>query len=153
MKKNNLDERQEQILLKIEHNTCWIAYWGLLIAMIVQVLIYGFDAARLAGEWFIFMILCIYLSYECLKNGIWDRRLRPNAKTNVLVSLIASVVFAAVSAVGVCSRFDAEPLDYVITFGGVAVVTFVLCFMLLTATARAYKEKQAKLEAEGAEEE
>lgn len=25
-KKNNLDERQEQILLKIEHRACWLAY-------------------------------------------------------------------------------------------------------------------------------
>ena len=29
--KSNLDERQELKLLKIEHNGCWIAFWGLLI--------------------------------------------------------------------------------------------------------------------------
>ena len=33
MKKNsNLDERQEQTLLRIEHNGCWLAFWGLLAA-------------------------------------------------------------------------------------------------------------------------
>ena len=30
MKKSNLDEMQEQELLKIEHNGCWLAFWGLL---------------------------------------------------------------------------------------------------------------------------
>ena len=34
MKKNNLDERQEQIMLKIEHNGFWIAFWMLLAAML-----------------------------------------------------------------------------------------------------------------------
>ena len=33
MKKNNLDEMQEQELLKIEHNGCWLAFWGLLAVM------------------------------------------------------------------------------------------------------------------------
>ena len=35
-KKSNLDERQEQGLLKIEHNGCWLAFWGLLIAMLFR---------------------------------------------------------------------------------------------------------------------
>ncbi|MDD7312724.1 MAG: hypothetical protein PUH78_09820 [Clostridia bacterium] len=28
--KNNLDERQEQTLLRIERNGCWFAFWALL---------------------------------------------------------------------------------------------------------------------------
>lgn len=153
MKKSNLDERQEQVLLRLEHNSCWIAYWGLLVAMLLQMVIYGFNPDRLAGEWCIFMVLSIYLSYSCLKNGIWDRRLKPNAKTNILVSVIAAVVFGAVSSVGICSRFDAEALDYGITFGGVTVVTFALCLAALSITARAYRKQQAMLETEEPEEE
>ena len=34
-KKSNLDEMQEQELLKVEHNGCWIAFWGLLAAIII----------------------------------------------------------------------------------------------------------------------
>ena len=37
--KNNLDEMQEQKLLKIEHNGMWFALWGLIIAIIVQLFI------------------------------------------------------------------------------------------------------------------
>ena len=37
--KSNLDERQELKLLKIEHNGCWIAFWGLLIVMAIQMIV------------------------------------------------------------------------------------------------------------------
>lgn len=52
MKKNksNLDERQELKLLKIEHNGCWFAFWGLLAVMLVQLLLGNNDAKNLAGE-------------------------------------------------------------------------------------------------------
>ena len=40
-KKNNLDEMQEQKLLKIEHNGCWLAFWGLFIVLIAQFIFYG----------------------------------------------------------------------------------------------------------------
>ena len=40
---NNLDERQEQVLLRIEHNGCWLAFWGLLAALIAEQFIFGFD--------------------------------------------------------------------------------------------------------------
>ena len=37
MKKNNLDEMQEQELLKIEHNGCWLAFWGMLAVMAIMI--------------------------------------------------------------------------------------------------------------------
>ena len=36
MKKSNLDEMQEQALLRIEHTGCCLVFWGLLAAMAVQ---------------------------------------------------------------------------------------------------------------------
>ena len=88
MKKNksNLDERQELKLLKIEHNGCWFAFWGLLAVMLVQLLLGNNDAKNLAGEWIVFMSLCVYLLTACIKNGIWDRRLKPTLKTNTIAS-------------------------------------------------------------------
>ncbi len=49
MKKNNLDERQEQTLLRIEHNGCWLSFWGLMIA---------------AGVVAVFDFLLIYSKYS-----------------------------------------------------------------------------------------
>ena len=90
--KNNLDERQELELLRIEHNGCWLAFWGLLIVMLIQLLT-GIDGARnLVGEWAVFMCLALYLTIACIKNGIWDRKLRPTFQTNLIASTIAAVI-------------------------------------------------------------
>ena len=56
MKQNKLDEMQEQALLKIEHNGCWFAFWGLLVMMAAEALL-GFGVKTMAGEWIIFMAL------------------------------------------------------------------------------------------------
>ena len=37
--KSNLDELQELKLLKIEHNGCWLAFWGLLAVILTQIAI------------------------------------------------------------------------------------------------------------------
>ena len=152
MKKNNLDERQEQTLLRIEHNTCWIAFWGLLIAMVVQLVTYGFDFARIGGEWLIFMALSLYLAYACMKNGIWDRRLKPDGKTNFIVSLIAGVAVGLVIGLAVWFRFDKELTTALISGAMVALLTFVLCFIALAISSKALKNRQKKLEAEEEEE-
>ena len=34
--KNNLDERQEQELLHIEHIGVWFCFWALLAALVIQ---------------------------------------------------------------------------------------------------------------------
>ena len=47
--KSNLDERQELKLLKIEHNGCWIAFWGLLIVMAIQMIV-GMTVLRILPE-------------------------------------------------------------------------------------------------------
>ena len=54
MKKNNLDEMQEQELLKIEHNGCWLAFWGLLAVMAVQMMM-RVPGSQMLGEWIVFM--------------------------------------------------------------------------------------------------
>lgn len=86
--KSNLDERQELKLLKIEHNGCWIAFWGLLIVMLIQMIVGNDSIKNLAGEWVVFMSLALYLSIDCVRNGIWDRKLKPNLKTNIIASSI-----------------------------------------------------------------
>ena len=48
--KSNLDERQELKLLKIEHNGCWIAFWGLQIVMLIQMIVGNDSINNLAGE-------------------------------------------------------------------------------------------------------
>ncbi len=35
LRRNRLDERQEQKMLQIEHNGCWIAFWGTAVCQIL----------------------------------------------------------------------------------------------------------------------
>ena len=86
--KSNLDERQELKLLKIEHNGCWIAFWGLLIVMSIQMVMGNDSIKNLAGEWVVFMSLALYLSIDCMRNGIWDRKLKPVSYTHLTLPTI-----------------------------------------------------------------
>ena len=84
-KKSNLGEMQEQELLKVEHKGCWIAFCGLLDAIIIQSILFGSqDCKTLAGEGIVFIVLSIYIAVACVRRGIWDRRFQMNAKTNLI---------------------------------------------------------------------
>lgn len=149
-RKNNLDEMQEQKLLKIEHYGVWFAFWGLLAAIMVQVVL-ATDVKSLfrniVGEWLVFMCLAIYLLISCLINGIWDRRLKPNFKTNILASLLSGTVCGVIF-------FASSYYKYAKLAGSVAtgifmfVEVFVLTLGALTVTAFIYKKRVQKLEAE-----
>lgn len=151
--KNNLDEMQEAKLLQIEHNGCWLAFWGLLVAMIVELFVFGVENMRyFIGEWIVFMVLCVYMGEACLRNGIWDRRLKADRKTNLTVSLIAGaaagLIFAAIALV----RYHSVP-GAIVTFALLFVIVSLCCFLSLTLTAREYRKKLAQLENEGENEE
>ncbi len=151
--KSNLDERQEQELLKIEHNGCWLAFWGLLIAIVVQQIFYGSDFRYIAGEWIVFMFLCVYIASACMKKGIWDRRLKPDLKTNFFISLIAGAVFGVVMFTGVFMRFE-NKLAGAAAAGVISgVFVFAMCFIVLSLMAGSFKKRQQKLEEEPEEEE
>lgn len=129
--KSNLDERQELKLLKIEHNGCWIAFWGLLIVMAIQMIVGNDSIKNLAGEWAVFMSLAFYLWVACIRNGIWDRRLKPNFKTNVIVSSIAAVLTGIIwFSVGIIMFVQVE----------------ILCLLALMIFSKIYKRRVQKLE-------
>ena len=96
-KKNQLDEMQEQKLLHIEKNACWFAYWALLVSMVIQVFVYKEEvASHIIGEWIIFMCFCLYIGVACMKAGIWDRKLKADANTNAVISVIAGAIAAII---------------------------------------------------------
>lgn len=146
MKKSNLDEMQEQALLRIEHNGCYLAFWALLAAMAVQCVM-GAGVRELAGEWIVFMGLALYLVVSCLRHGIWDRKLKANGKTNLAVSLLAGIAVGIFDA-AVYLRNAQEWLDLVLITIIPAVITFLLCFGALSFCATLYKKRREKLDQE-----
>ena len=150
---SNLDEYQEQQLLKIEHRGCWLAFWGLLAVIIAELFLFDFNPRILAGEWIVFMGLALYISIACLRRGIWDRRMKADPKTNLLMSLIAAVVLGGIVFAYSRLRFpDAPPLVSAISAGITALITFALCFLTLSLFARSYQKKLREQEEEPEEE-
>ncbi|MBO5999139.1 MAG: hypothetical protein J6P87_05590 [Lachnospiraceae bacterium] len=147
-RKNNLDERQEQALLKIEHNGCWLAFWGLLAVIVVQQFIVGFDFGYIAGEWIIFMALCLYLLAGSMKNGIWDRHLKADLKTNILVSLAASVIAGTILGLVIARRYPGMARTAFLAGVLSGAFIFVLCAVTLLIMSRIYKKKVDELEKE-----
>ena len=145
MKKSNLDEMQEQALLKIEHNGCWLAFWGLLAAMALQ-MVMRVPGRQMLGEWIVFMVLALYIVIACLRKGIWDRHLKANRKTNLIISLLAAA--AAGILITVSNPYLSEPLDYVLVAGLTGGFTFVLCFAALSVCTKLYRNRRNKLDKE-----
>ncbi len=148
--KNMLDEFQEQKLLAIERNGFWLAFWGLLLAILVQVIV-GFGKEWLLrsmlGEWILLMCLCVYMVAACIKNGIWSRCLKPGRKTNVRAGFIAATICGFAISLAVYIGF--KKLVAALISGGIAfALTFAITFVLLTALEKAYRKKVDLLESE-----
>ncbi len=149
--KNNLDEMQEQELLKIEHNGCWLAFWLLLVSLITQCFIFdSIDFKTLAGEWIVFMVLALYLGFACVRKGIWDRKLAMNTKTNLIASALAGIVMGVLNAVMVFKNYH-KPFGTFLAAGIVAIITFILCFVILTIMMKQTKKHKDAMEAEPAD--
>ena len=150
--KNNLDEMQEQKLKEIEHTGFWLFFWGLFLAMMIQFAFVQGDSLRLAaGEAAVFFPVSCWMVAKCLRNGIWDRRLKADPKTNLIVSLIGGLVAGVFSCIPVFRNFGVTPglLTLVMAF----LFAAGLCFVVLSLSASAYKKQVRKLEHEAEAEE
>ena len=149
--KNKLDEMQEQKLLKIEHNGVWLAFWGLFATIIIQIIIGKENILRsIAGEWIVFMLLSGCMLAACIKNGIWDRRLSPNPKTNASVSLIAGIATGLILFALFYGNSHSITLSAV--FGlCFSAGTFAVLFLVMSILSSLYKRRVNKLEADPGE--
>ena len=133
--KSNLDERQELKLLKIQHYGCWLAFWGLLADILIQMILGNI----------VFMSLVIYLVVASLKEGIWDRKYKPNLKTNLLFSTIGALVEGIVFFI--ISYRDYQNLKGSI---GIMILIFfmmeIVCMILFTVAGKIYKKRVHQLE-------
>ncbi len=139
--KSNLDEMQEMKLLKIEHTCCWMAFWGLTAAIILQnALGYG-SFQNIIGESTILSIVSVYFLIACLKNGIWDRKLKPNLKTNLLVSILTGGVVGVVWFIITYYRYQSVAGSFA-TFLFIAFFVGAGTMLLLSLTSAIYKKRK-----------
>lgn len=85
-----LTQEQERELLKIQAAGCKIAFFGLFLVMIIQMLLDNHSWKSLIGEALVFFSLSFFIIMSCLKKEIWNKRAKPNLKTNVIISFIIS---------------------------------------------------------------
>ncbi len=143
-----LDEMQEKKLLKLEETGFWLLFWLLLAAIVIQVIMKP-DMKTIAGEAVILMIGAIYLSFSCIRSGIWSKGIAPTTKNNILFSIIPALILGLVLVVRVLVLHDA-----VITFDAVrtivifVVVTYLVCLGALEITRVIYQRKRTDLDSE-----
>ena len=141
-KRDNLDEMQKQTLLKIESCGFW-ALWVLLLAALIIESLLGFAPREMAAEWFIFMLGSAYSVISDLRAGIWDRRFKPNTKTNAALSVVGGAVILVWGLIKF-AEFGMGVAVLLAVFMGVC--TGVLCFALLQLSMKAYKKRHEELE-------
>ena len=151
LRKSNLDEQQERRLLEIESRGCWLAFWGLLLALIVESVVIK-DLRAIIGEWVLFMGLALYLAISCMRAGIWDRRADMSRRTCLLVSLAAALC-AAIFMFGFTYVRYQKPLGSLYSAAIMGAITFIICYLVLRLAARATKKRQDELNAEPEDEE
>lgn len=95
-KQNQLDEMQEQTLRKIESRSFWLLWWGLL-ALIAFRQVGGASPDAVLGELLIFLLVSLYMVTECIRNGIWDRHIRPTFTANLAGALIGGGAVAVLT--------------------------------------------------------
>lgn len=152
MKQNILDEMQERKLTKIEGTGFWLVFWGLLTAIIIQVLIHP-DLKQIAGELAIFFAMSIYLVILCLKNGLWSKTPAPTTMGNLISSVLAALALGAVMVLrslisnkGFSSGFAGTLLLFAaVVFGG--------CFATLEVMRAVYQRRRRRLDGEAGDEE
>lgn len=145
-KQNILDEMQENKLVKIEGTGFWLAFWGLLAAIVVQVLIKP-DLQRVAGELAVFFAISAYLIIFCLRNGLWSRTPAPTIKGNAISSVFAALILGTVlivrSQLILHSGFSTETAATLLLSMALA---FAGCFATLEATRAIYQRRRGKLD-------
>lgn len=135
-KRNQLDEMQEQKLCKLESRGFWLLWWGLLAVIFLQSLTCT-PASALTWEWVLFLLVSLYMLVECLRNGIWDRHIKPTLGANLFGSVIAGF------GVFVYCLFISGYWPGALCTG---IFTALLCFAVLQGTAWLYKKRHNQLE-------
>ena len=145
--KSNLDEMQEQKLLKIEHNGYWLGFWGLLTAILIQAALDPDNIRAMTGEFVVFTLMGAYMVLDCMRNGIWDRKLKPNWQTTLGFSSLSGFLFGLYQAIRYYFRDQSIPGAI-----GNLIVNFLhmslTCFVLLQIMSILTKKRKQHLENE-----
>ena len=146
---NTLDEMQDQKMLKMEEYAYWILFWGLALAVVVQLLLGG-SIRQVAGELIVLLIGGAYVLAASLKNGLWTRSSVPTRKRNAVASLIPAAVICVLNVIKLIQKKDIGTNDILIA-AAFTIGTYVVCFAVLEVLRLLYEKRRSKLDDVGEE--
>ena len=147
--KNTLDEMQDQKMLKMEEYGFWILFWGLALAVIVQLFLGG-TLRQVAGELIVLAIGGVYVLAISLNNGLWTRSATPTRKRNAAVSIIPAAIIGVLNVIKLIQKKDIGTNDILIAVV-FAVGTYIVCFVVLEVLRVLYEKRRSKLDDVGEE--
>lgn len=142
-----LDERQRQQMYQIEHRGFWFAYFGILALLLLEILTNA-SGILIGCTTILLLALSIYTECCCIRRGLWDWRLKPNPKSNALMSMIGAVcIFVFTLLVYTKNGYfvNSPALMYLCALIA-AFFTFILTFALLSVTAHICNKRKARLD-------
>lgn len=139
-----LDEMLERKLSKIEGTAMLLAFCGLFVAIVVQ-LVLGMGLRAVAGESAVLLIISVYSTVFGLKNGIWSRSAAPTLKNDIVASIIAAVLMGVVFLIRVMI-VDVVPENTGLVAALSILAVGVGCFILLEIMRWQYRHKRQKLD-------
>ena len=123
-----VDEREEQETKRIESGAYYIMVFALGISVFIQVIIFNFDIAHVAGEIIVLLIGVTWALAGYIRRGIWDNFTRPGVKSYLVYSTIVGIVYGFIGYF----RSDISVLNFMPTFAIRFLWIFVIMFLILT---------------------
>ena len=146
---NTRDEMQDQKMLKMEEYGYWILFWGLALAVVVQLLLGG-SIRQVAGELIVLLAGSAYVLATSLKNGLWTRSAVPTRKRNAVTSIIPAAVIGILNVIKLIQKKDVSTNDILIA-AAFTVGTYIVCFIVLEGLRILYEKRRSRLDDVGEE--
>ena len=142
-----LDERQKQQMYQIEHHGFWLAYFGILALLLLEILTNA-SGILIGCTTVLLLALSIYMEFCCIRRGLWDWRLKPSPKSNALMSMVGAVCIFVFTLLVYAKQgyFVHSPALMCLCALIAAFFTFLLTFALLSVTARACTKRNEQLD-------
>ena len=149
MKRNKdqglLDEMQRTKQFQIEEIGANLCFWGLLAAIVIQLLLKG-TLTQVLGEIIVFAALSVFNLAASIRQGIWTNRFAATRKNCVWGSVLAAAAVGAVFLVKALLSRQPFTLQLAAVIGGSMAAAFAVCLLLLESFRRVYQKRREQLD-------